>query len=119
MSTDAGRERAKAAGVRFGRKHKLDAYEQPIVPRLNAYGRRPPLAMLQAFSTLNSRPAVGHMMDGSQNSRPPDTQKQRPQRGLAGVLYARIPHGRLGGGGLESARHLLTLSRIAFGICIK
>jgi hypothetical protein len=49
---------------------------------------------------------------------PPDTQKQRPQRGLAGVLYARIPHGRLGRG-LESARHLLTLSLIAFGICIK
>ena len=33
---------------------------------------------------------------------PPDTQKQRPQRGLAGVLYARIPHGRLGGGGLKA-----------------
>ena len=27
--------------------------------------------------------------------------------------------GALGGGGLESTRHLLTLSRIAFGICIK
>ena len=26
--TDAGRERAKAAGVRFGRKHKLDAYQR-------------------------------------------------------------------------------------------
>ena len=26
--TDAGRERAKAAGVQFGRKHKLDAYQR-------------------------------------------------------------------------------------------
>jgi hypothetical protein len=39
--------------------------------------------------------------------------------GLAGVLYARTPHKALGIGGLESARHLLTLSRMAFGICIK
>jgi hypothetical protein len=45
--------------------------------------------------------------------------KQRPQRGLAEVLYARIPHRRLGGGGLERARHLLTLSQIVFGFCIK
>ena len=33
---------------------------------------------------------------------------------LAGVLYARLPHGRLGAGGLESARHLLTLSPTRF-----
>jgi hypothetical protein len=49
MSTDAGRERAKAAGVRFGRKHKLDAYEQPIVPRLNAYGRRSSVGDVAGF----------------------------------------------------------------------
>jgi DNA invertase Pin-like site-specific DNA recombinase len=47
--TDAGRERAKAAGVRFGRKHKLDAYEQPIVPRLNAYGRRSSVGDVAGF----------------------------------------------------------------------
>ena len=44
-----------------------------------------------------------------------DTQKQRPQRGLAGVLYARIPHGRLGGGGLK-APSIVNFEPIAFGI---
>jgi hypothetical protein len=53
--------------------------------------------------------------------RPERAAWKRPQPGgdLAGVLYARIPHGRWGSGGLESARHVLTLRQIAFGICIK
>ena len=47
------------------------------------------------------------------------SESSRPQLGLAGVLYARVPHRHLGREGLESARHLLVLSRIAFGICVK
>jgi hypothetical protein len=30
-----------------------------------------------------------------------------------------LPHRRLGSGGLESAQHLLTLSPVTVGICIK
>jgi hypothetical protein len=44
----------------------------------------------------------------------PPAVKQRPRRGLAGVLYARTHTARaraLGGRGLESARHALTLGR--------
>ena len=49
----------------------------------------------------------------------PTDKKQRPPRGLAGVLYARLTAQALGSGGLGSARHLLTLSPVTFGICIK
>jgi DNA invertase Pin-like site-specific DNA recombinase len=35
---DTGRERAKAAGVRFGRKHKLDAYQRSEVLKRLAAG---------------------------------------------------------------------------------
>jgi hypothetical protein len=45
--------------------------------------------------------------------------RQRPQRGVTGVLYARYRTGAWGSGGLESAQHLLTLSPVTFGICIK
>ena len=38
---------------------------------------------------------------------------------LAGVLYARITARALGSGGLESARHLVTLSPTLFCGCIK
>ena len=43
---------------------------------------------------------------------------KRPQLGLAGVLYARIPHGHWGAGGLK-APGIFFLNRIVFGICIK
>ena len=42
-----------------------------------------------------------------------------PSEASLGSCTHVLPHRRLGSGGLGSARHLLTLSRIAFGICIK
>ena len=49
----------------------------------------------------------------------PSAKRPKTQLGLAGVLLARLLARALGSGGFESARHLLILSRIAFGICIK
>jgi hypothetical protein len=48
-------------------------------------------------------------------------EKQKTPAGccLAGVLNARIPHGRLGALELEAPGYLSTLKCIAFGICIK
>ena len=43
---------------------------------------------------------------------------EKTQLGLAGVLYARIPHGRWGAGGLKRPA-FFNLSRIVFGICIE
>jgi hypothetical protein len=42
-----------------------------------------------------------------------------PSEASLGFCTHVLPHRRSRSGGLESARHLLTLSRIAFGICIK
>ena len=47
------------------------------------------------------------------------SKNSRPQLGLAGVLTHAYRTGTWGRGALESARHLLTLSRIALGICVK
>jgi hypothetical protein len=39
-----------------------------------------------------------------------------PARRRWGLVRMRVPHGRWGAGGLEGARHLFNLSRIAFRI---
>ena len=55
---------------------------------------------------------------GRRTDDPPQTKAKTPARpswGLVRTYTARA----LGGRGLESARHLLTLSRNVFGICIK